>query len=172
MQPTDGKTESGQDISVFDAPDLTPEEMTKHTAGIIANALEETGLIEVREVQVNMVNQVHLLARVQAKHASTVAQKVVDTLLIRTDDDPEIDAFFGKQYIRKMDEETKRKKLAFAWVFSFASKDLRYMAQVVCDAIEEAVPRKKLDVLEAPLLGPGTPQSTGPGSKGARPVRG
>ena len=172
LEKSDGRTELGQDVNAFAAPDLSPEDLTQHTANLIANALDATGLIEVREIQANLVNQVHILARVQARNAREAANKIVDTVIMRTDDDPSIEAFLGKQYLRKKKQGQPRKKLCFAWVFSFGSKDLHHMVTVVCNAIEESTPRKRLDVLESPLMGPGTPISTGPGSRGARPVKG
>jgi hypothetical protein len=161
-----GKTDEGQDLSVFEAPEITAQEYTEHTAGVIANFLEATGLVEVREIQANLVNQVHLLCRVKDANARTVAQKLVKAILVRAEVDGKIEAFIGKQFI------LKDGKLLYAWVFSFACEDLKRMAQVVCDAIEEAVPKRKIEVVESPLMGPGTPRSYGPGSRGASPLKG
>jgi hypothetical protein len=165
MEPTTGKNEVGQVVSAFDAPDLSPEEMTEHAAGVIATALEATGLVEIRETQANMVNQVHLLCRVKEENARAVAHKMVFSILRSLAHDEQVEAFLGKQFLLKSD------KLAYAWVFSFAGEDLNHMMHIVCDAIELAIPRKKVDVLEAPLMGPGTPQSVGPGSRGAAKIR-
>lgn len=165
MFNSDGRTELGQSVDNFNAPDLTPEEMTEHYGNVIARALEGTGLIEVREVQANLVNQVHIMARVKEKNARVVAQKVISALLQRTEP-TDIECFCGKQYL------WVEGRLVYAWVFGFGSPDIKRMAQIVCDTIEVAVPPKRVEVLEAPLMGPGTPQSSGPGSRGAAPVRG
>lgn len=165
MFDTDGVNDVGQDIHDFDAPELSPEHLTEHYAGIIASALTKTGLVEVREIQANLVNQVHILARVQEKHARQVAQVLIRSILFKTLK-TDIDSFCGKQFLVKDND------VVYAWVFSFGGKDVQYMARVVCEAIEEAVPQKRLEVLEAPLMGPGTPRSAGPGSRGAAPIRG
>lgn len=165
MFESSGRTELGQSVDDFDAPDLTPEEVTEHYAGVVANILEGTNLIEVREIQANMVNQIHLLARVKEKDARTVAQLVVKSILFAVEAS-DVDAFIGKQYLIKEGD------LVYAWVFSFTHpSNIKKVADVVSAAIDKAIPTKKVDVLEAPLLGSGPPQSTGVGIKGARPVR-
>lgn len=160
-----GKTDEGQDLSTFDPPELSKEQYTEHAAGVIANALEATKLVVVREVKANLVNQVHLLCRVKESDAREVANKLVCLLLKRCEGSEKIEAFMGKQFL------LVNGKMAYAWVFSFACEDLKYLMQVVCDTIEEALPRKRVEVLESPLMGSGTPQSSGPGSRGASPLK-
>ena len=158
---------------MVDMEDVPPEKLTEHVAGQIANALEATNLLQIREIQANQVGQVHIILRVPTENEFEVAQKIVDSLLIEIDDkqDPDIKVFLGKQYLRKFDEKIGKKRLAYAWVFSFSAQDLRRMSRVVCEVIEQSIPVSKLDIMEAPLLGQGAPLSTGPGVRGARPLK-
>lgn len=166
MFEIEGTTELDQDVSSFEAPDLTPEQMTEHYANMVAQSLAQTGLIEVREVQANLVNQLHILCRVKEKNARQVAQKLVKDLLRRTEASTDVEAFICKQYLLRDND------VVYAWVFSFGGPDVRRVAQIVCETIDASIPRKKVEVLEAPLMGTGTPASSGPGSKGAAPLRG
>ena len=161
MEPTTGTNEVGQDVSVFDAPNLSPEQHTEHTAGVLARAFEQTRLVEVVEVKANLVNQVHLLCRVKKEAERELVHTVVTRILARLEHNERVEAFIGKEFM------LKRGKVIYAWVFSFASDDVREMAHAVCDAIDEARPRT--EVLESPLMGSGTPQSSS-GGRGAAPV--
>ena len=156
------RTELGQDVSKFSEPEMSPEQKTAHYAQIAAAALERTGVIEIVEVSANLVNQIHIMGRVKQEHERKVAHEIVNRVLLRAEQNPEtLECFLGKQFLRK------NGKLCYAWVFSYGSKNIVEATHLFCDSVTEVSPKR--EVLEAPLMGAGTPQSSG-GGKGARPV--
>jgi hypothetical protein len=162
-----GETPEGQNPDHFDAPDIGPDEMAEHIAKMVANAFEATGLIEIVEVQAGIA-QVSLMGRIKGNKEGTWLTSVVDPVLramVLC-----CDGHIGKTYILKP-PDPKTGKLRYGWVIAFASNDLRDAANKITEALEPVIPR--LEVTEAPLLGPGTPQSGGQGSgrRGASPVR-
>jgi len=156
-----GKNEVGQDISDFDAPDISPQGEAEHIAQLIAGALEKTSLVEVAEVRA-VAGQVHILARVKKENERAVVHQLAKTILVRTRDI--CDSHIGKNYF------LKGNKMVYGWAFSFGSNDLKNAAHAICGAIDEVSPR--MEVLEAPLLGPGTPSGGVNVGKGASLVRG
>lgn len=161
--PAGDISETGDALSAFAAPDISPEEYAEHWSGILANALTATKLIGVVEVR-SGIGQVHVMGRVRRDRERMFLEKVVDPLLRFEDRDEECHGFIGKQFLLK-DGEVK-----YAWVISFASNDLKSTVTRACRSFEDAIPR--IEVTEAPLLGPGAPQSGGykSGRKGASPV--
>ena len=151
-----------QDVSGYEAPEISPKEVTEHLAQRVAAALEQTGLIEIVKVQANLVNQIHIMARVHLKDERKVANEVIYNILRRTEG--VCKQHMGKQFL------LKNERMAYALVFSFGSDDIRKAAHAVCDAITEVMP--PMEVIESPLMGGGTPQSGGrkSGKKGAAPV--
>lgn len=158
-------TESGQDVDDFEPPDISPEEFADHTANLVANALASTKMFGVVEVRAG-IGQVHVMGRVRRERERQFVDKVVMPILRVMESSDDCNGFVGKQFILK-DGAVK-----YAWVISFASNDLRRAASDICQAFEAVVPR--IEVTEAPLLGPGTPQSGGrsTGKRGASPVAG
>lgn len=157
-----GRNESDQDISEFDAPDLSAQDFAEHTANATANAFAATKMFEVVEVKA-AVGQVHLLGRVKKDFDKAFVEKVIDPVLRALDRTDGCEGHLCKQFLLK-DGVTK-----FAWTISFAANDLRSAAHAVCDAIAPAIP--KIEVMESPLMGPGTPVGSKGGRKGAAPVR-
>ena len=161
---TAGLTDTGQPVDAFKAPQLGDDDYADHTAKMMANALEVTRLIEVVEVQAG-VGKVHLLGRVKMENERVFMDKVVDPILDAFFD-CNADGFVGKQFFKKKKGGPKK----YGWVISFGSENLRDVANTICMAVEESVPR--LEVMEAPLVGPSTPQSGGQrsGRKGASTI--
>jgi len=145
-------TEAGDAISAFDAPEISPEEHAEHWAGIFANALTSTKLIGIVEVK-SGVGQVHVMGRVRRDRERVFLEKVITPILRLFDRLEDGHGFLGKQFLLK-DGEVK-----YAWVISFTSHALKDTVTQVCRCFESAIPR--LEVTEAPLLGPSTPQSGG-----------
>jgi len=161
---TTGRTDLGQRVEEFKAPELGDDDFADHTAKMTANAIEATKLIEIVEVKAG-VGQVHLLGRVKTDNERVFMDKVVSPVLDAFFDCG-ADGFVGKQFFkRKKGQPTK-----YGWVVSFASNSIREAANTICQAVEDSVPR--LEVMEAPLSGPSTPQSGGQksGRKGAAPI--
>jgi hypothetical protein len=156
-------SETGDALSAFDAPDLSPEEYAEHWANMMANALAATKLAGIVEVR-SGVGQVHVMARVRRDHERLFLEKVIEHILRFFERDDNAHGFVGKQFLIKDDE------VKYAWVISFASNDLRDTISKVCKSFEKAIPR--MEVTEAPLMGPATPQSGGQksGRRGATPV--
>lgn len=162
---TNGRNESGQAVSEFDAPELSAREFAEHTAKQTASAVQATQIFEVVEVKAN-VGQVHILGRVKKDADAQFVDKVVTPILRAIRDTDGCEGHLCKQFLLK-NEATK-----FAWTISFAANDLREAAHAVVDAIKPAIPR--VEVMESPLRGPSTPQGAQgkSGRKGASPVRG
>jgi hypothetical protein len=158
-------TEAGDAVSAFDAPEISPEEHAEHWAGILANALSSTKLIGVVEVR-SGIGQVHVMGRVRRDQERMFLEKIIDPILRFFDRLDGGHGFVGKQFLLK-DGEVK-----YAWVISFASNALKETVTQLCRCFEAAIPR--LEVTEAPLLGPSAPQSGGrrSGRRGAAPVAG
>lgn len=155
------------DVSSFDAPELSPEDLAQHTANMMANALEATKMFEVVEVK-SGIGQIHILGRVMREKERVFTEKVVHPVLVVMETDADCNGFIGKQFLLKGGRSIENMK--YAWVISFASNDLRSAASKVSYAFEPAIPR--VEVVESPLMGPSTPQSGGQisGRKGASPV--
>ena len=160
-----GRNESDQDISEFDAPDITAQEFAEHTAQQTAGAFQATKLFEVVEVKA-AVGQVHLLGRVKADHEVAFVDKIITPALRAIERSKDCEGHICKQFLLKND------RTKYAWTFSFAANNLREAAHAICEAIAPAIP--KIEVMESPLRGPGTPEGAGGGKggrKGASPVR-
>jgi hypothetical protein len=160
-------TESGQSVEEFGAPEISPEEFADHMASIVANALSSTKMFEVVEVQ-SGIGQLHVMGRVRKDKEKPFIPNVVKPILKVMRHSSNCNGFVGKQYLLKDDDDEVR----YAWVVSLASNDLRQAVSDICRSFETVVPR--LEVTEAPLLGPGTPQSggRGTGKRGASPLAG
>ena len=167
MEGGQGFNDSGQDVTQFEAPDISPEEFAEHIASRVASALEATKMFGVVEVKAG-IGQVHIMGRVKREHERRWAENVVYPMLLILERSDECNGFIGKQYLLKDGKSLDNMK--YAWVISFASNDLRKSASEICTSFEPAIPR--VEVTEAPLMGPGTPQSGGQrsGRKGASPV--
>jgi hypothetical protein len=158
-----GTTDTGQEVEAFGAPEITPEEFAEHTANMVANALSATKMFEVVEIKAG-IGQVHIMGRVKREKERNFMDRVIVPILKVMDGSDDCNGFVGKQFLLKAG------LAKYAWVISFASNDLRHAASVVCSSFEGAAPR--VEVVEAPLAGPGTPQSGGRGTgrRGAAPV--
>jgi len=161
---TTGRTDLGQNVDEFKPPELGDDDFADHTAKMTANAIEATKLIEIVEVKAG-VGQVHLLGRVKIDNERAFMEKVVSPVLDAFFDCG-ADGFVGKQYFKRKRGQLPR----YGWVISFASNSIREAANTICTALEDAIPH--LEVMEAPLSGPSTPQSGGQrsGRKGAAPI--
>jgi hypothetical protein len=162
---TSGKTACDQDVNAFAAPDLSAQEFAEHTANQTASAFQATGMFEVVEVKAG-VGQVHLLGRVKRDFDKAFTDGVITPVLKAIEETEGCEGHLCKQFLRK-NGATK-----FAWTISFAANDLRAAAHAVVAAIEPLIP--KIEVMESPLRGPGTPVGAQgkTGRKGATPVRG
>jgi hypothetical protein len=157
-----------QDISMFEAPELSDEDYTEHSAGIIANALDRTGLVEIYEITVEKTNQFVLSARVKTESEKDFITKILRSIQMKTYG--QMETFFCQHYFIK---ELKGGKLqqVFSWKLAFGGIESRDAAKLVSEAIDDIIP--KMEVMESPLLGPGTPQGVvGGKSKGASTIRG
>ena len=166
---TDNLNDAGQDVDGFKAPDISAEEFAEHMANMFANALTATKLFEVVEVKAG-VGQVHIMGRVKNDKERLFMERVGNAVLdVQLDHADICTVFLGKQMIRK-ELSLKSRTTKFAWVLSYASNDLRQATNLICRSFEQSVP--KLEVMESPLMGPGSPQSGGRGTgrKGASPV--
>lgn len=156
--------EVGQELSAFDAPELSDGDVAEHYANMVRNAIDRSKLGEVVEAKA-AVGQMHFLCRVKEdKKKDWINRFEYNVLLLMKGTGN--DVFVGNErFLNKNDE------LRFGYVISVGSKDVKDAAQKLCEAIDRAVPR--MEVLEAPLLGPGTPVGAGPkgGKKGAAPIR-
>lgn len=147
----------------------SPIEHAEQLARILADALESTGLIEIIEPKA-AVNTIHLMARVQRQHERDVIHTIARNMLQSVAAHEEI--YIGKSFF------LRNGKMRYAWVFSVASDNLEDLVDVLVASIEESyddheeeATLKKVDVMEAPLLGPRTPQSSSyPGARGASPT--
>jgi hypothetical protein len=162
-----GRNALGQEVDGFAEPEMTAEEYANHTARMVAAALEATRMFGIVEIK-SGVGQAHILGRVKREKERIFAEKVVYPVVLALKKDEDSTGFIGKQYLLKGGDNFD--DLKYAWVFSFASNNLREAAHKVCDAFRPAIPRR--EVTEGPLMGPGTPQSGGQksGRKGAAPV--
>jgi len=162
-------SEAGQDISAFAAPEITPEEFAEHTANMFANALAATKMFGVVEVKAG-VGQIHVMGRVKKDRERRFAKDVVYPVLLSMQKDEDCNGFVGKQFILRSETGDPDEDMKYAWVFSFASNDLKRSASDICRSFESVVP--KMEVTEGPLMGPGTPQSGGikSGKRGAAPI--
>jgi len=159
----DNQHQSG--VSEYDAPDLSEEDYAEHTANQTASALQATQLFEIIEVRAG-IGQAHMLGRVKQDNEKEFLLKIVDPVLKAVETSSDCDAHICKQFIRK------NGKTKYAWTISFASKDIRAAAHLICESFVSAIPKR--EVTESPLVGPSTPSGGGPlgGRKGAAPVRG
>jgi len=157
---SEGRTELGQDLDEFEAPEISEQEYAEHAAGIVAKALEDTNLIEIVEMQPT-ASQINLLGRVKQENEKKLVHSVVFSILKRCNgfSEPHI----GKIFFLKND------KLVYGWIFSFSTTDMKTTVQSICQAIEEVAPKK--EVLEAPLVGPNPPTGSIGGRKGASPIK-
>jgi hypothetical protein len=146
----------------FAPPNLGEEDYADHTAKMVANAFEGTGLIEIVEVKAG-IGQVHLLGRVKNKKEGLFLEKVVDPVLRAME--KTCNGHIGKQFL------IKRGELRYGWIISFASNDLRAAALEICKSIEPIEPKNL--TMEVPLMGQGAPQSGGrtSGRKGASALK-
>ena len=138
----------------------------EHYANMIANALEATGLItKVKEVKF-AVGQMYFLCRVDKAAARRFVRGPGEGALRRFKGHCQV--FVGTQYF--IDEDTD--ELRFGWLvgFTFDPTELREVVEGIDAVLSKYT--SKIEVLESPLMGPGTP-SGGPGrGKGAAPIRG
>ena len=152
---------------------LSPIEEAEELASIMEKRLETTGLIQVVETQFH-IKQVHLLCRVRQENERLVVHGPIEAMTECADDFPELkpELFFGKSYFRKGG------KLRYGWVFSFGSDDLVKLIEEMCDSlVDVSSGKRRVEVMEAVLVGPPTPRgsvvgSSGGGTKGAAPLRG
>jgi hypothetical protein len=136
-----------------DTPETSPEEYAEGIANAVASSLASTRLFEVVEVQ-SGIGQIHILGRVSKdKERSFVGSVVSPILQVLENSQDSCRGFVGKQFMLKYGT------VKYAWVISFASSDLRTAASDICSSFESSVPRA--EVLEAPLVGKGPPQSGG-----------
>ena len=154
--------EVGQDITDFEAPELSEAEVAEHYTQLMAAAIERTGIAEIVEAK-SAVGQMHWMCRVKQENerawVHTVGFEVLHSLRNR------VEVFFGKEYVLKGD------KMKYGWVLSVGAKNIQEAAQLLSEALDKASPR--VEVIEAPLIGQGPPVGGGAkgGRKGAAPVR-
>ena len=154
-------------VGDFDPPELGEEDFSEHTAQMVAKTLEDTGLIQIADVQ-HGIGYFHVMGRVKGDKENIFLEKVVVPFLRSAKG--HCKEFAGKQYFLKDDEPV------YGWVFSLQSNNLREAANKVCEGIAPAIVR--VEGTESPLVGQGTPQGLVgggrglPGRKGAAPVRG
>jgi hypothetical protein len=158
-----GVTDLGQNVDAFSKPNLSPEDEAQHYAGLLASALEATGLVEVVETKVS-VGQIHFMCRVQKKNEREFANSLLHPTLLAARGN--FDLFTGKQFLIKKNTDD----MVFGWVFAVGAMDMAEAVRTIGTVLEVAAPR--VMVTEAPLMGPPTPAgSVGKGGrKGASAI--
>jgi len=146
-----GQTDVGDDVAAFEQG-ATRKEEVDHYASMFARAIESTKLADVVELNTAEVGQIHILARVKRHNEKLWIDKIVDAILLVCEKD-NIDQHICKQFFRR------HGKKKFGWMISYGATDIKTATISICSSIEELVP--KHEVLEAPLIGRGTPQSGG-----------
>jgi hypothetical protein len=135
----------------LDITGLSPEEISAKYAAVFSEALESTGLVQVVEIK-TMVQQFHILARLKnPKRERDLIYGPIEQMLRNGQDRAVL--FFGKEYLLKDDN------LVYGWVFSVGAEDFEDIIPVLCDTITYRE-KPKLDVMEMPMLGKPTPQSS------------
>jgi hypothetical protein len=157
MLETTGKTDTGQRVEDFDAPDISTQEYAEHTANQMAAAFQATNLFQIIEVKAG-VGQVYLLGRVKHEDEKRFVEDVVDAALGAMEEERGCEGHVCKQYM-KHHGVTK-----YAWNITFAARDVQSAARAISDAIDPFIPRK--EVAKMPMQGPATPVNSGAGSKG------
>ena len=147
--------------------ELGPRDVAERLAQKFAEALESTHLLDVVEIRAQ-TNHVNILARVSKGKEKQMIHGPAKAMLLATLG-KRIEIFIGKTFFVK-----KNRKLMYAWAFTVASDDLAGAINLLCDVLEDSDDAGGIDVMEAPLMGRGTPLGslavTGSGSKGAAPV--
>lgn len=160
-----------QDPRAFETQDMSPDDLARHVAGAFANVLERTGLIEVREMH-HSVGQCHFLCRVKDKNKRKWRELTKKMLVVMNQ---VCDGFIGTQEIVLPKEGAPQDSTnpddydhRFGHLISIGAPDLKGAAEAVAQVIVESGPRRQ-EVMEAPMLGRGAPQSGGRGTgrKGA-----
>lgn len=159
------KTELDQDLEDFEAPDIAPEDIAEHCAGILTRLVESTGIAEVVDTKA-AVGQIHVMCRVKMENEKRLANGFLEPVLLATRG--VCDVFLGKQFFLKENTDT----MVYAWTFGFGSDDLVSVLKLIEVVVDDMRPSTK-EVTEVPLMGPGSPQGfVGKGGKkGAAPLR-
>lgn len=139
----------------------TEDESPDRYATEVANLLHGTNIFEIVEVKAG-AGQIHLMGRVKGASQKRFLSKVVEPVLYAVEG--KCKEHVGTQYF------LRNGKTRYGWVMSFTSKDLAAVAEAIRGVLEPS----QGEIMEAPLMGPGTPQSGGQrsGRKGAAPLRG
>jgi hypothetical protein len=152
---------------------MSPKDVAEHYAGLFANALESTGLIDVVEIKAAR-NQAHVLARVKREHERQMVHGPLYAMQLATIGRP-IELFTGKVFFVKPNDP--KRKLKYAWTFTVAAEDLPEAVNLLTDAVDLRDEDERLDIMEAPMPGKPQPQgdvwqSGGAGTKGVSTVGG
>jgi hypothetical protein len=151
-----------EDLDRFDTSDLGPGAVAEALAKLLADTLENTGLIEIKEIQV-AVNQIHMLGAVKPENEKDYVDNCGFPMEERAEHLGMIN--FGKSYFRK---KGARK---YGWHLSLASDDLIAMVREACLALtdysESDGPREPHFPESVPILG-AAPESSGSTGGGGR----
>lgn len=124
-------------------------------------ALAGTKMLEIVETK-HGLQEVHTILRVYREKERSFLAGPVKRILQLTQD--KVDVFVGRQYILSENDELRQQ-----FVLSLSGPRLEELLLVLEDNITSQNP--KIEVEEAPLMGPSTPRgSVESGQKGARPV--
>lgn len=153
-----------EDQFPLDTSGMNPEEISAQYAAAFSEALESTGLVQVVEIK-TMVQQFHILARLKnPKRERDLIYGPIEQMLRNCQDKGVL--FFGKEYL------LKDGGLVYGWVFSVGAEDFEDVVPTLCDTVTYRE-KTKVDVMEMPMLGRSTPQSSdATGGRGWQPTRG
>jgi hypothetical protein len=133
------------------------EDHDKQLADLLARVLESTKLMEVVETKLS-VGQIYFLCRVEQKSAKELMSTYGFPILEEANKPKTFDCFIGTQYL-----VDKRGEHRYAWVFGVGSDDLPDASRRICDIVSANAP--KLEVTEAPLVGPPSPSGSVKGGR-------
>lgn len=181
-------------------PETLSEAQVKALGQKTASAIAATGVGEIVEVKTDETGQIHLLCRLKEEDERRFVHDIGHSVLSVTHG--RCDSFLGKEYFLKGGKlrygwvlsfastslatiteaichavqtgaKSNTLKMRYGWVLSCGSRDVKEAAQRIGLALDKAIPR--MEVLEAPLMGPSTPKGQVGGpvgkSKGATPIR-
>jgi hypothetical protein len=134
--------------------ELTEEHFSEHVFGVIATELERTKLLQIAEKEHRDTGKFDYLCRVKGDQIRVFQHRLLEPLHRAAKGNFEI--YTAHEFFLKDDRWVQ------GWHLYFAGADSREMARIITSTIEDNFPRP--EVIESPLMGPGSPQSGGRGT--------